>query len=299
MSKFNVHLIACLPGQQLTVIIKNFFLGYQSTPNRTLCVSCAAGFYCPDARFVNYFFFATRVTNFISAQKTESWGLRLFENKSIFCSRWYWSIRNELLHSKYDPVLYYAYWKFFTPQFFVNHPVYAITVIFICLLSDKASNAEFFQIFPCELYHTYSTFHLLSLKTKRTIAYSNPTASCLSLWLKSTGNNLGETEVFNAVRHGFYEVKLQIKTAVWPRQNCGKWFHSFRRYCSIWTNRKYFLLFSNPPIPCPTGMFSLGGRFENCTACPAGSACPDPTGKPEPCTGGNKLCSNRVKCNLT
>ena len=122
--------------------------------------------------------------------------------------------------------------SFFTPQFFVNHPVYAITVIFICLLSDKASNAEFFQIFPCELYHTYSTFRLLSLKTKRTIAYSNPTASCLSPRLKSTGNNRGETEVFNAVRRGFPEVKLQIETAVWPRQNRGKWFHSFRRYCT-------------------------------------------------------------------
>ena len=91
--------------------------------------------------------------------------------------------------------------------FFVNHPVYAITEIFICLLSDKASNTEFFQIFPCE-------FRLLSFKTKRTIAYSNPTASCLSPRLKSTGNNLGETEVFNAVRRGFPEVKLQIETAV-------------------------------------------------------------------------------------
>ena len=38
--------------------------------------------------------------------------------------------------------------SFFMPQFLVNHPVYAITVIFIYLLSDKASNAEFFQIFP-------------------------------------------------------------------------------------------------------------------------------------------------------
>ena len=104
--------------------------------------------------------------------------------------------------------------SFFTPQFFVNHPVYAITVTLICHLSDKAYNAEFFQIFPCELYHTYATFRLLSLKTKRTIAYSNPTASCLSPRLKSTGNNLGENEVFNAVRRGFPEVKLQIETAV-------------------------------------------------------------------------------------
>ena len=87
--------------------------------------------------------------------------------------------------------------SFFTPQFFVNHPVYAITMIFICLLRDKASNAEFFQIFPCEPYHTYSTFRLLSLQTKQTIAYSNPTASCLSPRLKSTGNNLGETKVYN------------------------------------------------------------------------------------------------------
>ena len=37
-------------------------------------------------------------------------------------------------------------------------------------------------------------------------------------------------------------------------------------------------------------MFSLGGRFENCTACPAGSACPDPAGAPVACTGGNKFC---------
>jgi len=35
--------------------------------------------------------------------------------------------------------------------------------------------------------------------------------SCLSLRLKSTGNNLGETEVFNAVRHGFAAVKLQVR----------------------------------------------------------------------------------------
>ena len=57
------------------------------------------------------------------------------------------------------------------------------------------------------------------------MAYSNPTASC--------GNNLGETEVFNAVRRGFPEVKLQIKTAVRLRQNRGKWFHSFKRFCKF------------------------------------------------------------------
>ena len=44
--------------------------------------------------------------------------------------------------------------SFFTQQFLVSHPVYAIAVIFIYLLSAKASNAEFFQIFPSELYHT-------------------------------------------------------------------------------------------------------------------------------------------------
>ena len=47
------------------------------------------------------------------------------------------------------------------------------------------------------------------------------------------------------------------------------------------------LLSSNPPVPCPAGMYSLGGRFDNCTACPAGSACPDPAGAPVSCTGGN------------
>ena len=67
--------------------------------------------------------------------------------------------------------------------------------------------------------------------TKQTIAYSNPTASCLSPRLKSTEKNLGETEVFHAVRRGFAEVKLQIKTAIRPRQNRGKWSHSFERYC--------------------------------------------------------------------
>ena len=45
--------------------------------------------------------------------------------------------------------------------------------------------------------------------------------------------NLGETKVFNAVRRGFPEVKLKIKTAVRPRQNRGKWFHSFKRYCML------------------------------------------------------------------
>ena len=50
-----------------------------------------------------------------------------------------------------------------------------------------------------------------------------------------------------------------------------------------------FKMFSNPPVPCPAGMYSLGGRFENCTACPAGNACPDPAGAPVACTGGIHL----------
>ena len=35
---------------------------------------------------------------------------------------------------------------FFPPQFLVSNPVYAVTVIFVYLLSDKAANADFFQI---------------------------------------------------------------------------------------------------------------------------------------------------------
>ena len=38
----------------------------------------------------------------------------------------------------------------------------------------------------------------------------------------ATGNNLSETEVFNAVRRGFLKGKLQIKTTVRPRENRGK-----------------------------------------------------------------------------
>lgn len=53
----------------------------------------------------------------------------------------------------------------------------------------------------------------------------------------------------------------------------------------IWKDN-LFLIISNPPVPCPVGMYSSGGRFENCTACPAGSACPDPAGIPVACTGG-------------
>ena len=57
------------------------------------------------------------------------------------------------------------------------------------------------------------------------------------------------------------------------------------------------LIYSNPPVPCPAGMYSLGGKFDNCTACPAGSACPDPAGAPVACTGGKKfLCQSRRTC---
>ena len=75
--------------------------------------------------------------------------------------------------------------------------------------------------FACELSHLNSPNCRL-----QTIAYLNPPASCLSPRLKSTGKNLGETEVFNAVRWGFAEVKLQIKTAIRPRQNREKWSHT-------------------------------------------------------------------------
>ena len=42
------------------------------------------------------------------------------------------------------------------------------------------------------------------------------------LLIPATGNNLGETEVFNTVRHGSPKGKLQIKTTVRLRQNRGK-----------------------------------------------------------------------------
>ena len=53
-------------------------------------------------------------------------------------------------------ILRYAYWKIFYATVFgqSSSTVYAITVIFIYLLSDKACNTEFSQIFLCELYHT-------------------------------------------------------------------------------------------------------------------------------------------------
>ena len=82
---------------------------------------------------------------------------------------------------------------------------------------------------------SYGNQPLLSsknMKTKRTIAYSNPTTSCPSPRLKSAGKKLGKTGVFIAVRQGFAEGKPQIKTAIRPRQNRGKWSNSFRRYCS-------------------------------------------------------------------
>ena len=46
------------------------------------------------------------------------------------------------------------------------------------------------------------------------------------------------------------------------------------------------LIYSNPPVPCPAGMYSLGGEFYNCTACPAGKACPNPAGAPMDCVNG-------------
>lgn len=39
-------------------------------------------------------------------------------------------------------------------------------------------------------------------------------------------------------------------------------------------------------VPCPTGMYSLGGASINCTECPAGFACPIASSSPITCTGG-------------
>ena len=74
------------------------------------------------------------------------------------------------MNLKYDPVLCHAYWKFFYATVLVNHPVYAITVIFIFLLSDKASNAEFFQIFPCAF--ITPKLESLPIVTERTLKQS-------------------------------------------------------------------------------------------------------------------------------
>ena len=85
--------------------------------------------------------------------------------------------------------------------------------VFICYQNIDAKNKLNLHIYGIHLLNPHKTV-VSHLKTKRTIAYSNPTASCLSPRLKSTGNNRGETEVFNAVRRSFPEVKLQIETAV-------------------------------------------------------------------------------------
>ena len=45
-------------------------------------------------------------------------------------------------------------------------------------------------------------------------------------------------------------------------------------------------------------MYSLGGRFENCTACPAGNACPDPAGAPVACTGGKHNFIGYLSCKV-
>ena len=39
-------------------------------------------------------------------------------------------------------------------------------------------------------------------------------------------------------------------------------------------------------IPCPAGMYSLGGAHLNCTQCPAGFACASASSSPLPCEGG-------------
>ena len=138
----------------------------------------------------------------------------------------------EQFHSINDPVvLSYAYWKVFFCHSFWSVILYMKKLWF--LFAFWAIKPRMQTSFKYSIY-MWTLSHLNSPNcrfTKRTIAYSNPPASCLSPRLKSTGKNLGETEVFNAVRRGFAEVKLQIKTAIRPRQNRGKWSHSFERYC--------------------------------------------------------------------
>ena len=65
----------------------------------------------------------------------------------------------ELFHSKNDPIKLriLKVFSFFSATVLVSNPVYTITVIFIYLLSDKASNSmQTFSntVFTCELYHT-------------------------------------------------------------------------------------------------------------------------------------------------
>ena len=65
----------------------------------------------------------------------------------------------EQFHSINDPVvLSYAYWKFFFRHSFWSVILYMKkkTVIFIYLLSDKAANADFFQIYMWTLSHLNS-----------------------------------------------------------------------------------------------------------------------------------------------
>lgn len=46
------------------------------------------------------------------------------------------------------------------------------------------------------------------------------------------------------------------------------------------------MLFRLSKVPCPDGMYSVGGAKFNCTACLAGNACPYAASAPVPCTGG-------------
>ena len=57
----------------------------------------------------------------------------------------------------------------------------------------------------------------------------------------------------------------------------------FSRFVKI-TCLTYF--YSMQMIKCPIGTYSLGGFVTNCTKCPAGYSCPEPTSTPSKCTGG-------------
>lgn len=55
------------------------------------------------------------------------------------------------------------------------------------------------------------------------------------------------------------------------------------------------IMFRLSKVPCPAGMFSLGGSTFNCTACRAGTACPYAASTPVACTGGKALVVQRTR----
>ena len=60
----------------------------------------------------------------------------------------------------------------------------------------------------------------------------------------------------------------------------------FRHMLTVLRGCSCFRTCPNPIIPCPSGMYSLGGAYLNCTECPAGYACPNAASSPMLCSGG-------------